>query len=229
MLSRGEEVVIVASRKGQNNTYERLLAEAIGRGRIARIDSTRSAQQHATEAMRFKLGQARVLLMGIRCAKSYSFDNCAHLIVASLESGSNFGCSWTILRGTHARLGRGISPGCRDETSGRPGPRCGHPPTGRRRLADRRAVPGSSCQRMGAWLWPGLPTGNGSESITHTRARWSPLAAARNGARRRTRQKQSIRRLFDRIAFSHLTAHANGVTPLHLSHRLYRRRESYEK
>ncbi len=85
ILARGEQVVIVASRTGQNDTYERLLAEAIGRDKIARIDSTQSASHHAGQADKFKRGHARVLLMGIKCAKAYSFDNCSNLIVASLE------------------------------------------------------------------------------------------------------------------------------------------------
>ncbi len=85
ILARGEQVVIVASRTGQNDTYERLLAEAVGRDKIARIDSTQSASHHAAQADRFKRGAARVLLMGIKCAKAYSFDNCSNLIVASLE------------------------------------------------------------------------------------------------------------------------------------------------
>jgi hypothetical protein len=43
------------------------------------------ASQHNAESNRFKRGAARVLLMGIKCAKSYSYDLCPNLIVASLE------------------------------------------------------------------------------------------------------------------------------------------------
>lgn len=84
-LGRGEQVVVVANRTEQTDEYYFRLASAIGAERIARIDSTVLAADHAAQAARFKEGLARVLFMGMRCAKAYSFDTCPNMIIASLE------------------------------------------------------------------------------------------------------------------------------------------------
>ena len=82
-LSRGEQAVVVSARVGQSNEIARRLTEA---GiPIARIDSTVSANLHTAEANRFKRGDARVMLMGIKCAQGHSFDGCPNLIIGSLE------------------------------------------------------------------------------------------------------------------------------------------------
>jgi hypothetical protein len=85
ILERGEQVVIVSARIGQTDEFCRRLIESIGRDRLARIDSTVPASHHNAESNRFKRGEARVMLMGIKCAKGYSYDLCPNLIVASLE------------------------------------------------------------------------------------------------------------------------------------------------
>jgi SNF2-related domain/Helicase conserved C-terminal domain len=83
LLAKGQQLVIVNARVGQTSTYARLLAEA---GiPIARIDSTIPADQASWQANQFKRGEARVLLMGMRCAMGYSFPDCENLIVGSLE------------------------------------------------------------------------------------------------------------------------------------------------
>ena len=71
-LQRGEQAVVVSARTGQTDEYYFRLAAAIGEPKLARIDSTVLPSEHAMEADRFKRGEARVLFMGIRCARSYS-------------------------------------------------------------------------------------------------------------------------------------------------------------
>ena len=43
------------------------------------------ADLHGADANRFKRGDARVMIMGIKCAQGHSFDQCPNLIVGSLE------------------------------------------------------------------------------------------------------------------------------------------------
>ena len=82
-LAKGEQVVIVSSRVGLSNELARRLSEA---GiEIARIDTTVPADMHTAEANRFKKGDARVMLMGIKCAQGHSFHLCPNLIVGALE------------------------------------------------------------------------------------------------------------------------------------------------
>jgi primosomal protein N' len=71
-LQRGEQAVVVSARTGQTDEYYFRLAAAIGEPKLARIDSTVLPSEHAAEADRFKRGEARVLFMGIRCARGYS-------------------------------------------------------------------------------------------------------------------------------------------------------------
>lgn len=82
-LRKGQQVVHVASRVDQNAELARRLSQA-GIA-IARIDSTVKAELHTAEANRFKRGDARVMLMGIKCAQGHSFEACPNLIVGSLE------------------------------------------------------------------------------------------------------------------------------------------------
>lgn len=82
-LARGEQVVVVAARKGQSTAVAARLMEA---GiPISRIDSTIDASEHAAQAAAFKEGRTRVMLMGIKCAQGHSFDQCPNLIIGSLE------------------------------------------------------------------------------------------------------------------------------------------------
>lgn len=83
ILRRGEQVVVVSARIGQTDTIADCLTD-VGLG-YSRIDSTVPAHQHSQAASRFKSGQARIALMGIKCAQGYSFSQCNNLIVSSLE------------------------------------------------------------------------------------------------------------------------------------------------
>jgi Hom_end-associated Hint/SNF2-related domain/LAGLIDADG-like domain len=83
ILARGEQVTIINSRVGLTDTIVNKLAEC--GVPIARIDSTLTAEQHAYQANLFKLGRARVMAMGIKCAAAYSFDGCENEIIGSLE------------------------------------------------------------------------------------------------------------------------------------------------
>ena len=80
-LAQGEQVVHVSARIHQNSELERRLDEA-GIA-VSRIDSTRN--KHSVEASKFKAGETNVMLMGINCAQSYSFEQCPNLIIGSLE------------------------------------------------------------------------------------------------------------------------------------------------
>lgn len=82
-LKRGEQVVVVSARVQQSQALASRLRDA-GIS-LARIDSTVTADLHTAEANRFKRGDARVMLMGIKCAQGHSFDRCRNLIVGSLE------------------------------------------------------------------------------------------------------------------------------------------------
>lgn len=82
-LRRGEQVVVVCARVDQSNVIARRLRDA---GiTTSRIDSTVGAEFHTAEANRFKRGDARIMLMGIKCAQGHSFDQCPNLIIGSLE------------------------------------------------------------------------------------------------------------------------------------------------
>lgn len=82
-LAKGEPVVVVSARVGQSQSLATRLSDA-GIS-IARIDNTVPADLHSAEANRFKKGDARVMLMGIKCAQGHSFECCPNLIVGSLE------------------------------------------------------------------------------------------------------------------------------------------------
>lgn len=83
ILAEGEQVVIINSRVGLTETIQSKLVEA--GVSVARIDSTISAESHAYQANLFKRKKARVMLMGIKCAASYSFSECKYAIIGSLE------------------------------------------------------------------------------------------------------------------------------------------------
>jgi SNF2 family DNA or RNA helicase len=80
-LERGEQVVHVVARTAQNDEIQRRLEEA--NIPCSRIDST--VRNPAAEANRFKAGKTKVMLMGIKCAQGYSFENARNLIIGSLE------------------------------------------------------------------------------------------------------------------------------------------------
>ena len=83
ILAKGEQVIIINSRIGLTSTlHEKLCESGVS---IARIDSTLPADQHSAQANLFKSGKAQVLLLGIKCAAAYSFDDCKNLIIGSLE------------------------------------------------------------------------------------------------------------------------------------------------
>jgi hypothetical protein len=83
ILHEGQQVVLINSRCGQTTTLVGLLVDC---GiRVARIDSTVPARQHAYQASVFKRGKADVLAMGIKCASAHSFPDCPNEIIGSLE------------------------------------------------------------------------------------------------------------------------------------------------
>lgn len=83
VLAKGKQFLIINSRVGLSNTIQHKLAEA--GVRIARIDSTVPADQHAYQANLFKSGKADVLLLGLKCAAAYSFDECEYEAIGSIE------------------------------------------------------------------------------------------------------------------------------------------------
>lgn len=83
ILANGEQVVIVNSRIGLTSTLHTKLCEA--GVSIARIDSTLPADQHSHQSNLFKDKKVQVLLLGIKCAAAFSYDECDNLIIGSLE------------------------------------------------------------------------------------------------------------------------------------------------
>ncbi len=83
IVSRGEQVVVLASRVGQTNEIARRLTDA-GIS-FSRIDSTVSPGQQSAESNKFKRKKTMVHLMGIKCAVGHSYPECPNLIVGSLE------------------------------------------------------------------------------------------------------------------------------------------------
>lgn len=79
----GERVVVVGSRTAQLTfIHSSLLKQGL---LVSRIDGTVPADQHGKEAETFKAGGSQVMIMGIKCAQSYSFECSKHLILASME------------------------------------------------------------------------------------------------------------------------------------------------
>jgi SNF2 family DNA or RNA helicase len=80
-VREGEQVVHVSSRINMTNEIANRLEEC---GiTYSRIDGT--VKEHATESTQFKQGKTQVMLMGIKCAQSYSFQQCSNLVIGSLE------------------------------------------------------------------------------------------------------------------------------------------------
>ncbi len=83
IMAKGEQAVIINSRIGLSSTIQNKLCEC---GiKIARVDSTLPADQHSGQSNLFKDRKAQVMLMGIKSAAAYSFDDCDNCIVGSLE------------------------------------------------------------------------------------------------------------------------------------------------
>ena len=83
VLAEGEQVVIINSRVGLNDTIqERLVESGVS---VARIDSTILAANHSDQSNLFKNGKARVMIMGIKCAAAHSFSQCKYEIIGSIE------------------------------------------------------------------------------------------------------------------------------------------------
>lgn len=83
LLMEGEQVLIINSRVGLTDTIQDRLVEA--GVSIARIDSTISPEQHAYQANLFKKRKTMVMLMGLKCAASYSFEQCKYTVIGSIE------------------------------------------------------------------------------------------------------------------------------------------------
>jgi SNF2 family DNA or RNA helicase len=82
-IAKGEQVVIVYARCEMGTEIERRITEA---GLTAsRIDSEVLSRYHSRESNKFIRKDTQVMLMGIKCAQAYSFQQCSNLIIASLE------------------------------------------------------------------------------------------------------------------------------------------------
>lgn len=83
IVARGEQFVIINSRIGITSTlHDKLCDAGIS---ISRIDSTISAEEHSHQANLFKQRKTQGMLLGIKCAAAWSFDDCVNLIIGSLE------------------------------------------------------------------------------------------------------------------------------------------------
>lgn len=80
-VSKGEQIIHVSARHGMTNEIAERLSE-VGI-KYARIDGER--EDKAREAAKFKDGEVPVLLMGIKCAQAFSFEQCKNLIIGCLE------------------------------------------------------------------------------------------------------------------------------------------------
>ena len=87
-ITSGESIVIINSRISATDQIAYIMADASIP--VSRIDTTVPARLHGEEARKFKAGETKVILMGIRCAQGYSFDRCRNLVIQSLDwtSGS---------------------------------------------------------------------------------------------------------------------------------------------
>ena len=80
-LAKGEQVIHVSARHGMTNEIaERLRQAGI---KYARIDG--ESPDKAREAAKFKDKDVPVMLMGIKCAQAFSFEQCKNLIIGCLE------------------------------------------------------------------------------------------------------------------------------------------------
>ena len=83
VVKKGDPIIIVCARKGQNNTLHTLLRDA--GVLVSRIDSTVPAEQHSYQSHLFKTHQTQVHLMGIKSAVAHGYNECPYEIIASLE------------------------------------------------------------------------------------------------------------------------------------------------
>ncbi len=81
IISRDEQVLVAAARSDQLHEIKRRLDEA----KIPVSLITGSNSDKAKDADDFKQGKTKVMLMGIKCAESLSFEQCSNMIIASLE------------------------------------------------------------------------------------------------------------------------------------------------
>lgn len=82
-LRNGHQVLVVSVRTEPLEELARLLARhSISTSKIY----SEAAGDYATEAENFRSGTSRVMLMGMKCAQSYNFPNCARVIII----GSDF-------------------------------------------------------------------------------------------------------------------------------------------
>lgn len=80
-LAKGEQILHVSARLGMTEEIAHRLSQ-VGIS-YARIDKT--TNDKAKEAAKFKDGDVKVMLMGIKCAQAFSFEQCKNLIIGCLE------------------------------------------------------------------------------------------------------------------------------------------------
>lgn len=98
LVSSKQQVLVVSARIAQTSYYAGVM-EAMNIP-YGRIDATIDPKKHAGIAADFKAGKFQVLFMGIKCAAAYSFQQCKHMIVGSLEY------SWGIFSQAIGRIDR---------------------------------------------------------------------------------------------------------------------------
>ena len=85
IIKRGEQVVVISSRIQQSDLLHHYLRKTLGDEAISRIDSTTPKGKATSESQRFKDGETKVMLMGIKCAVGHSFSKCPNAIIMSIE------------------------------------------------------------------------------------------------------------------------------------------------
>lgn len=83
LLGEGKQVLVISSRTCTLDDVENELKRT---GlKYSRIDRRIPAAAHSEQAEMFRDGETRILLLGLRCAQSYSFPGCSDVVLASID------------------------------------------------------------------------------------------------------------------------------------------------
>lgn len=80
LISQGEQVVFVGFKNGQIDEIRKRLEQA-----GITYSMIRGGMKQSLESANFKAKLTKVMLMNISCAQAFSFHQCSHLIIGSLE------------------------------------------------------------------------------------------------------------------------------------------------
>lgn len=83
IASQPGQVLFLSARVKQSDAVQAGL-ERLGI-KTSRIDSSVPSGSHAEQAAIFKRGDASVMIMGVKCAQGYSFDQCRRAVIGSIE------------------------------------------------------------------------------------------------------------------------------------------------